>query len=104
MKRHINRWLNTFDDDQLLMKLRLEIASGLRQHGHFVSSHELYALLKEELEEFWDGVKERDPDPKELLQICALAYQGVIDLCEAARQEVANPHSNSMQPTQEAGG
>ncbi len=88
MRQHKNKWLNTHDDEALVLALRVEMGEGLNQFGPFASSHELYAVLKEELDEFWDSVKENDPDPNELLQICAVVYRGLVELCEQARQEI----------------
>lgn len=75
-------WLDDFDLDT---RLRNERASGEEKHGKLQSAHEIYAVLKNELEEFWDSIKEHDPDPQELLQIAAVAYRGIEDLCEQAR-------------------
>jgi hypothetical protein len=47
-------------------------------YGAFSSSHELYAVLLEEVDEFWDSVKSNNPDPKELMQVAATAIAGII--------------------------
>lgn len=75
-------WLEPFNLD---IRLRVERASGEEKHGKLQSAHEVYAVLKNELEEFWDSIKDHDPDPYELLQIAAVAYRGIEDLCEQAR-------------------
>lgn len=36
----------------------------------------------------WDSVKENDPDPKELLQVCATARRAILELCEIARYQM----------------
>ena len=47
------------------------------------SLHESYAILMEEVEEFWDELKLQNPDPanlrKELLQIAAVAIRAIHD-------------------------
>jgi hypothetical protein len=52
------------------------------------SPHEAYAIIKEELEEFWDIVKLKSNDPSydktfmrdELIQIAAMAIRTILDL------------------------
>lgn len=81
MEIHKNLWLSCNEDD---------IESRIRNEAHrrpFASPHEMYAVLKEELEEFWDSVKAGDPDPGELLQICAVARFALLQLCAQAREE-----------------
>lgn len=71
--------------DALDVRLAAECERGEQKHGKLQSAHEVYAVIKGELEEFWDTVKAHDPDPRELLQIAAVAYRGILDLTEAAR-------------------
>jgi hypothetical protein len=85
MRLGFTAWLDRFDLDT---RLRGERVRGEEKHGKLQSAHEIYAVLKNELEEFWDSIKEHDPDPYELLQIAAVAYRGIEDLCEQARQGV----------------
>ena len=88
MKRHQNKWLSTSDGADLDSLIGIELYDAVKKYGPFASAHELASVLREELDEFWDSVKARDPDPKELLQICAVAKRGLIQLCEQARQEM----------------
>lgn len=81
MKRHKNLWLSCDKDD---VDYRIQNAAHQRS---FASPHEMYAILQEELDEFWDGVKADDPDPGELLQICAVAKSALLQLCVQAREE-----------------
>jgi hypothetical protein len=80
-------WSEMLPDD-LIRRLRDECKRGEAKHGKLQSAHEVYAVLKGELEEFWLSVKAHDPDPQELLQICAVARRGILDLTEAARNGV----------------
>ena len=82
MRLETPTWLDHFDLDT---RLRGECVRGQEKHGKLQSAHEIYAVLKNELEEFWDSVKDHDPDPYELLQIAAVACRGIEDLCEQAR-------------------
>lgn len=85
MRLQTPTWLDAFDLDT---RLRAECVRGEEKHGKLQSAHEIYAVLLNELEEFWDSIKEHDPDPYELLQIAAVAYRGIENLCEQARQGV----------------
>lgn len=49
-----------------------ESASAREQHRPLAKFHEGYAVLLEEVEEFWDSIKRDDPDAKELIQIGAV--------------------------------
>ena len=73
---------------EFVKELLAEMHFGLNKFGEYHSMHEAYAVIKEELDEFWDGVKENDPDPKELLQLAATAFRGYIELCNTATREV----------------
>jgi hypothetical protein len=68
-------------------EIKMEQSRGVKKFGGFNSAHELYAILKEELDEFWESVRNDDPDPEELLQICAVARRGILELCEKARRK-----------------
>ncbi|MCP4900032.1 MAG: hypothetical protein GY906_23940 [bacterium] len=55
-------------------------------HAPFNSSHEAYAVISEELDEFWEQVRlrrqSRSPERmrKELIQVAAMAIRAVCDL------------------------
>lgn len=55
-------------------------------HPQFASAHEGYAVIKEEIDEFWDEVKKKSSDRSEanmrteLLQIAAMAMRCAINL------------------------
>ena len=61
-----------------------EFIRAPQKHGKFNSLHEGYGVLLEEVDEFWDEVKKRNPDPVrlrgELVQIAAMALRNAIDL------------------------
>ena len=88
MKRHQNKWLAVVDNADLDALIELELYDALKKYGPFASPHELASALREEFEEFWDSVKARDPDPKELLQLCAVAKRGILELCSRGRDEM----------------
>lgn len=87
MKRHTNKWLGVYDDEYLEELIDVEQLRGHKKFGPFASMHELYAVLLEEVQEFWESVKANDPDPEELLQVCAVAKRGIVELCQRARKE-----------------
>lgn len=64
-------------------QVRNEMVRARREHRPFASWHEAYAVILEELEEFWDSVKRDEPDLCELAQVAAC--------CELAAQEL-DPH------------
>ena len=79
----------TFDDAiaPVLDAVLVELEKACRKHGAIRNQHELYAVLLEELEEFWDEVKkvqvsaELSPEAiKELVQIAAMGLRGLMDL------------------------
>jgi hypothetical protein len=58
----------------------------MRLHGPLASAHEAYAVLVEEMDEFWDEVKKRSENRDklamrtELIQIAAMACRAIHDL------------------------
>jgi hypothetical protein len=101
-KRHTNRVLGWYGnrtrptdplsavlpDQHFLDELCTEISKGDGKFGGFNSPHELYGIILEELDEFWDSVKADDPDPKELLQVAAVAVRGALQLAAQGRAEM----------------
>jgi hypothetical protein len=73
---------------ELQRRLLLECDAGEHKHGKLQSAHEVFAVILGELQEFWESVRDHDPDPQELLQIAAVARRGILDLTEAARNGV----------------
>lgn len=62
-----------------------EKAQGLSKFGKFMSRHELYAVLLEEVEEFWEVIRKNKPNLDaiaELIQIAAVAKRGAEELQE----------------------
>jgi len=60
--------------------IRGECEQAFQKFGDFNSAHELYAVLKEELDEFWESVRHNKPDAWELVQVAAVARRGVIQM------------------------
>lgn len=61
-----------------------EVERAMELHAPIQTRHEAYAVIKEELDEFWDAVKEKHPSPaemgKELIQVAAMAVRSIVDL------------------------
>jgi len=86
MKRHAN-WALQLDEHVVDLEIRTEQLRGQKKFGSYNSAHEMWAVIQEEVDEFWDSVKANDPDPRELLQICATARRALLELCEQGRKE-----------------
>ncbi len=71
----------------IINAVTLELLRASRKHGKIRNQHELYAVLLEELQEFWEEVRkaqvsaELSPEAvKELVQIAAMGLRGLLDL------------------------
>jgi len=75
--------------DSFLLELQLEYKEATSRHGGFHSLHEAYAVILEELDEFWLEVKKRANQRdraacrKELVQIAAMCMRAYIELLSA---------------------
>lgn len=63
-----------------------ELSRARRKHGAVNSLHEGYAVLLEEVDEFWDLVKQQSPNKEhllaELVQISAMAQKIAEDVVD----------------------
>lgn len=70
----------------VLTAIGIEVRSAVQKHASLNSAHEAYAVILEELDEFWDEVKlrreQRDPQAmrNELIQTAAMCVRTIIDL------------------------
>ena len=46
----------------------------------FHSAHEAYAVVKEEVDEWWDSIKADHPDRKELIQVMAMCLASLAEV------------------------
>jgi hypothetical protein len=78
----------TLSSEYILSAVASELESAVRRYGPMTSPHEAYAVILEEIDEFWDEVKKkpslRDKDHmrRELTQIAAMACRAIMDTCE----------------------
>lgn len=72
--------------DNILKDVKKELKRATRIHGEFNSIHEAYAVILEELEEFWDEVRKRKEQRsrnairEELIQIAAASCKAILSL------------------------
>lgn len=61
--------------------LEKEMAWAKEKHGEYHNAHEQYAVMKEEVEEWWDAVKGNYSDSclYELVQVAAVALRYVME-------------------------
>ena len=70
----------------VLTEIGVELRSAVQQHASQNSAHESYAVIKEELDEFWDEVKKKREQRssalmrRELIQTAAMCARAIIDL------------------------
>ena len=60
-----------------------EYQRAVSLHGAFSSTHEGYAIIQEEVDELWDGIKKNDDRKllkEEAIQIAAMAIRFCIDI------------------------
>lgn len=72
------------DVERVMALVAAEIATATQKHRPLHSIHEAYAVIREELDEFWDEAKKKDRDPSnmhdELVQVAAMAIRACVDL------------------------
>ena len=70
-------------DREHLEEVAAELERARAKFGAIASLHEGYAVILEELEEFWEGVKTKGTHPEamrlELIQIAAMAIRTATD-------------------------
>lgn len=60
-----------------------ELTTAMQNHGPMSSPHEGYAIIKEELDELWDDIKNNQPPEvlqAEAKQLAAMAVRFLIEL------------------------
>lgn len=86
--------MNTMRVDKFFEEAIAELYRATDMHGHMHSVHEAYAVILEELDEFWDEVKTKVPKEagplqrsihrsrmqRELIHTAAMCCRAVIDL------------------------
>ena len=86
----LNKILSDFD--KAVDHILVELHRAQTKFPPFHSTHEGYAVIKEELDELWDFIRsEKDPynPSKELrheaIQVAAMAFRFILDLCSSGK-------------------
>ena len=72
--------------EHVCVEVAEEVKRAMAMHGPQRSAHESYAVLLEEVDEFWDEVKKKRENRdnaamrRELIQISAMAVRAICDL------------------------
>ena len=75
---------NTLIIEDIMMAVNEELNRATNRFGPFNSAHEGYAILKEEVDELWDDVKNNASKYKmcdEAVQVAAMAIRFIYDIC-----------------------
>lgn len=57
------------------------------KYPQFTTWYEVYGALKEELDEFWESIRERDPNPDELIGMAAVSQLAILEMCKKKKEE-----------------
>ena len=70
--------------EDYMLQILEEYKSATEKFGKFNSPHEGYAVIKEELDELWDCIKDKycqkEEMKKEAIQVGAMALRFLVDL------------------------
>ena len=78
----------TLSTEYILSAVANELETAVKRYGPMTSPHEAYAVIQEEVDEYWDEVKQkpnlRDKErmKKELIQVAAMAMRAIMDTCD----------------------
>jgi len=92
------------DFDRFLIDVGLESIAARKKFKPFKSSHEAYAVILEELDEFWDYVKENKTSEgkvprgayKELVQVAAMCQQAALEIVEQDPESIVTHETRSQ--------
>jgi hypothetical protein len=78
---------NSFALNNILNEIDAEVVRAKNKHPrHAASAHEQHSVIREELEELWDHVKQdtgSSPEArKEAIQVAAMAVRYVLEICK----------------------
>ena len=91
------------DFDRFLIDVGLECIEARKKFKPFKSSHEAYAVILEELDEFWDYVKKTQGETlpwearKELIQIAAMCQAASLEIVESDPESIVTHDSRSQE-------
>jgi len=70
--------------NEIFDEVLLELNRSTLHYGNFHSAHEGYAVIQEEVDELWDQIKLKKAftfHKAEAIQIAAMAFRYILDLC-----------------------
>lgn len=70
--------------NEIFDEVLLELNRSTLRYGNFHSTHEGYAVIKEEVDELWDQIKLKQPlsaQKDQAIQIGAMVFRYILDLC-----------------------
>lgn len=77
-------WQKDPVDMEIMDDVACELWEAREAHGDMKNAHEAYAVIREELDEFWEEVKKKKQSNrammKELIQVAAMAVRAIADL------------------------
>jgi hypothetical protein len=78
----------TLSTEYILSAVANELETAVKRYGPMTSPHEAYAVILEEVDEYWDEVKlkpnvrDKQRMKKELIQVAAMACRAIMDTCD----------------------
>lgn len=70
---------------EVMVEVEAALRKAVAKHAPMHSGHEGYAVIREELDELWDEVKQQGLDTdaarKEALHVAAMGARFVLDIC-----------------------
>ena len=74
----------SYPEESIYSDVARAVEKAQAKHAAMRNAHEAYAVLLEEVDEFWDEVKAQHQNPvamrKELLHVAAMAVRAILDL------------------------
>ncbi len=77
--------MDKFEEFEIIFNdIYAELKSATEKFGAFNSAHEGYAIIKEEVDELWDAIKDKNlgfaDQRKECIQVAAMAVRFIWDV------------------------
>ena len=89
---YIDKWEQprALREQRVLSDIYIELNAATAKFGKFNSHHEGWAVLREEVDELWDAIKENgtvDEIRAEAVQVGAMAMRLILDCCKVKEDE-----------------
>lgn len=79
--------VKTITERAIEILVEKELAKATEKHSPMASSHEAYAVVKEEFDEWWETIMANNRDPhhklngaRELIQMAAMCHRALFDV------------------------